>query len=78
MSVCGYIFQAKQARFRAKLRDCLKGLKLQHFGKLNSTYYGKLRQPHYIRGAKRGWAGVPASASLGDLSKPTPPACFLW
>ena len=32
-------------------RDRIKGLKLRRFGKLNSTYYGKLWQQHYISAA---------------------------
>ena len=29
-------------------RDSIKGLKLRHFGKLNSTYSNKLWQPHLV------------------------------
>ena len=31
--------------------DRIKGLKQRRFGKLNFTYYGKLRQPHHSSAA---------------------------
>ena len=34
-----------------RIGDRIKGLKLRRFGKLNSTYYSKLRQPHHSSAA---------------------------